>query len=54
MIMSDFTIEGMTLEKLVKAYNQATRGKGQSLTVDNVRGVLRQNFEKEPLKIEYF
>lgn len=54
LILSDFTIANLTIEKLIKAYEQATKAKGQALTIDNVRGVLRHNFEKEPMKIEYY
>ncbi|GMF35653.1 unnamed protein product [Phytophthora lilii] len=47
MVISDFSLPGITLEKLIRAYNEATKEKGQSLLVDNVRSVLRFNFNQQ-------
>jgi len=49
MVISDFSIPGLTLEKLIRAYTEATREKGQSLMIDNVRSVLRFNFSEKPI-----
>ncbi|DBA00696.1 TPA: hypothetical protein N0F65_003625 [Lagenidium giganteum] len=44
MVLKDFNIPNVTEEGLLRAYNQATREKGQFLLVDSVNGELRQNF----------
>lgn len=49
MVISDFSIPGLTLEKLIRAYTEATREKGQALMIDNVRSVLRFNFNEKPI-----
>jgi hypothetical protein len=50
LIVSDFTLEGVTIEKLMKAYQIATKEKGQCLMLDSVNGQLRLNFD-HPLDI---
>ncbi|ETO58402.1 hypothetical protein F444_23222 [Phytophthora nicotianae P1976] len=49
MVIADFTLPGITLERLIRAYNEATREKGQALMIDNVRSVLRFNFNENPI-----
>ncbi|EGZ11008.1 hypothetical protein PHYSODRAFT_519909 [Phytophthora sojae] len=49
MVISDFSLPGLTLEQLIRAYNAATREKDQALLVDNVRSVLRYNFNEKPI-----
>jgi hypothetical protein len=46
LIVSDFTLEGVTIEKLMQAYQIATKEKGQCLMLDSVNGQLRLNFDK--------
>ncbi|EGZ30189.1 hypothetical protein PHYSODRAFT_470842 [Phytophthora sojae] len=52
MVISDFSLPGLTLEQLIRAYNAATREKGQALLVDNVRSVLRYNFNEKPIYLD--
>lgn len=47
MIMSDFTIPGLTIEKLMRAYQIATKDKGQGLLIDSVNAEMRYNFQKK-------
>jgi hypothetical protein len=49
MVISDFSIPGLTLEKLIRAYTEATREKGQSLMIDNVKSALRFNFGEKAI-----
>lgn len=46
MVLKDFNLPGIDEAKLIVAYNQATREKGQFLMVDSVQGQLRYNFKK--------
>ena len=46
MVLKDFNIPNLTEKKLIDAYNEATKSKGQMLMIDNVRGEIRQNFNK--------
>ena len=50
MVVGDFSIPGMTLERLMRAYEEATKDKGQALLVDNVRSCLRLNFSKKAIE----
>ncbi|EGZ07143.1 hypothetical protein PHYSODRAFT_530638 [Phytophthora sojae] len=52
MVISDFSLPDLTLEQLIRAYNAATREKGQALLVDNVRSVLRYNFNEKPIYLD--
>lgn len=47
MVLKDFNIPEINEEKLIVAYNNATREKGQFLLVDSVQGELRYNFNKK-------
>lgn len=51
MLVSDFSIKGMTLERLIRAYEQATSHKGQFLMIDNVRNQLRYNFSEREIEL---
>jgi hypothetical protein len=44
LIISDFNIEGIDDEKILRACNKATAQKGQILFVDSVKSQLRYNF----------
>jgi hypothetical protein len=44
MVCKDFNIPGVDEYKLIQAYNQATKKKGQALFVDSVNQELRYNF----------
>jgi len=46
LIVSDFNIEGIDDEKILRAYNKATAQKGQILFVDSVKSKLRYNFDR--------
>lgn len=46
LIVSDFNIERIDDEKILRAYNKATAQKGQILFVDSVKSQLRYNFNK--------
>jgi hypothetical protein len=50
MVIRDFNLPGITEQKLLIAYDQATREKGQFLMVDNVRSILRYNFNKKAIE----
>ncbi len=56
MVISDFTIPSITLEKLIQAYEQSTKERGQFLLIDNVRAALRYNFnfQYDPKTMELF
>jgi len=47
MLLKDFNIPGVDEVKLIKAYENATKEKGQMLMVDSVQGELRYNFGKK-------
>jgi hypothetical protein len=52
LIVSDFNIEGVDENSILRYYNQAIRrGVGQFLFVDSVKSELRYNFD-QPIKIE--
>ena len=53
MVVADFSIPGMTLETLMRAYKQTTKDRGQALMIDNVQSILRKNFSREPIKLDY-
>lgn len=47
LILSDFNIPNITLDEFYKAYEDATKDKGQFLKIDSVNGLIRKNWVGE-------
>jgi hypothetical protein len=45
MVVKDFNIPNLTEQKIIELYNDATKNKGQTLFIDNVKGQVKKNFD---------
>lgn len=46
MVVKDFNIANLDEKKIIELYNDATKDKGQTLFIDNVKGQVKKNFDE--------
>ena len=46
MVVRDFNIPNLDEKKIIELYNDATKDKGQTLFIDNVKGQVKKNFDE--------